>query len=99
MPVTVIGELEAGFRRGSRYRDNRLALEAFLGEAFVETLTVTRAVAERYGRVHAALRPAGTPIPISDVWIAATTVVWSGRLLTFDTDFDAVEDLDVLRLG
>ena len=98
VPVTVIGELEAGFLRGSRYRDNRVALDTFLEEAFVETLDVSRAVAERYGKLHAALRRAGTPIPVNDVWIAATAIVWGGRLLTFDTDFASVPDLELLSV-
>jgi predicted nucleic acid-binding protein len=40
-----------------------------------EIQPVTPGVARLYGRLFADLRRAGTPIPINDVWIAATTLV------------------------
>jgi hypothetical protein len=47
-------------------------------------------VARRYGRLFADLRRAGTPIPINDIWIAATTLDCGGHLLTFDGDFKVI---------
>ena len=41
MPVTVLGELEAGFELGRRARENRRALAEFLDEPFVGILDVT----------------------------------------------------------
>ena len=93
LPTTVIGELEAGFELGTRAAENRVALAEFLAEPFVATLDVTRSVARRYGETFASLRRAGTPIPTNDVWIAAATMECGGSLLTFDSDFDAVQGL------
>ena len=99
VPVTVLGELEAAFESGSRARENRRALEDFLEEPFVDLLPITAAVARQYGRVFAALRRAGTPIPVNDIWIAASVVDCGGTLLTFDRDYDRIEGLDHVTLN
>jgi tRNA(fMet)-specific endonuclease VapC len=93
VPVTVLGELDAGFRLGSRYRDNQRALEEFLREPYVKILDVTADVAIRYGELFAALRRAGTPIPVNDIWIAAVTLGSGAHLITFDDDFAKVTGL------
>ena len=94
VPMIVLGELEAAFELGTRHRENRLMLEEFLDEPFVSVLPLTRSATRRYGRVFAALREAGTPIPINDVWIAATTIDSGAHLLTFDSDYEKVGSLD-----
>jgi predicted nucleic acid-binding protein len=48
--------------------------------------------------VFAALRRAGTPIPVNDIWIAATTIDQGACLLTFDSDFERVAHLDCILL-
>lgn len=98
IPVTVLGELEAAFEWGSRARENRRALESYLEEPFVAVLPATHAVARQYGRVFTALRRAGTPLPINDVWIAAATLDCGGTLLTFDRAFVRVPGLDHIML-
>jgi tRNA(fMet)-specific endonuclease VapC len=90
----VLGELEAGFQLGRRERENRALLAEFLAEPFVSTLPVTPSVARHYGRLSADLRRAGTPIPINDIWIAATTLDCGGHLLTFDDHFDKTPSVD-----
>ena len=99
VPVTVLGELEAAFEWGSRAGENRRALEDFLEEPFVDLLPVTAAVARQYGRVFAGLRRAGTPIPVNDIWIAASAIDCGGTLLTFDRDFDRIAGLDHVTLS
>ena len=94
LSTIVLGELEAAFSLGRRERENRTMLAEFLAEGFVSILPVTPDVARRYGRLFADLRRAGTPIPINDVWIAATTLDCGGHLLTFDGHFGRVGSLD-----
>jgi tRNA(fMet)-specific endonuclease VapC len=94
LPTIVLGELEAVFRRGRRTSDNRAKLEEFLREDFIGVLPVTADVARRYGELFAELRDAGTPIPINDIWIAATTIDAGAELVTFDTDFQQIARLD-----
>jgi predicted nucleic acid-binding protein len=98
IPVTVLGELEAAFEWGTRARENRRALESYLEESFVDVLPATHSVARQYGRVFTALRRAGTPLPVNDIWIAAATLDCGGTLLTFDRDFGRVPGLDHITL-
>ncbi|HEX4961778.1 MAG TPA: type II toxin-antitoxin system VapC family toxin [Thermoanaerobaculia bacterium] len=94
LPTIVLGELEAAFALGRRERENRTLLSEFLAEPFVSVLPVTPMVAHHYGRLFAELRRAGTPIPINDLWIAATTLDCGGHLLSFDGDFEYIASLD-----
>ena len=98
LPVTVLGELEAGFALGRRALENRTTLARFLGEPFVVTLVTTPDVAHRYGQIFAKLRQAGTPIPTNDIWIAAATIDAGAQLLTFDSHFQQVPGLDCTLL-
>lgn len=93
LPVTVVGELHAGFALGTRRRQNEESLAGLLREPFVEVLDVDSEVARQYGEIFAQLRRAGTPIPTNDIWIAATTLRAGGHLLTFDRDFEQVRGL------
>lgn len=93
LPTIVLGELEAGFALGRRELANRTLLAEFLAEPFVAVLPVTPTVARHYGRLFASLRRVGTPIPINDIWIAATTLDCGGHLLTFDGDFSNVSHI------
>lgn len=93
VPVTVIGELEAGFRVGSRYRENRRALDEFLREPYIQVMHVTADVARLYGQIFASLKRAGTPIPVNDIWIAAATLGSGAHLVTFDEDFARIDGL------
>lgn len=93
LSVVVLAELEAGFRLGTRARENRESLEELLAEPFVEVQDVTRVVARNYARIFERLRRGGTPIPINDVWIAAVTLSCDGTLLTFDGHFDVIPGL------
>ncbi len=93
VPATVLGELEAGFRVGSRYRENRRALEEFLHEPYTQVLDVTADVAKIYGEVFASLKRAGTPLPVNVIWIAAATLGCGGHLVTFDEDFARIDVL------
>jgi tRNA(fMet)-specific endonuclease VapC len=94
MPATVLGELYGAFEIGSRVRENHVALAEFLREPFVTVHPTSPSVARQYGRIYAALRRAGTPIPVNDMWIAAAAVDSGGCLITFDEDFARVKGLD-----
>jgi tRNA(fMet)-specific endonuclease VapC len=93
LPATVLGELEAGFRLGRRQRENRRSLAQFLDEPFVNVVDVTAAVAARYGAIFEQLRRDGTPIPVNDIWIGASTLSVGAHLVTFDTDFARIVGL------
>ena len=98
LPAIVLGELHGAFEFGARARANRLTLAEFLTEPFVSVAPVSADVARRYGKVYAALRRAGRPIPVNDMWIAATAMASGACLVTFDRDFTHVAGLDYLLL-
>lgn len=96
--MVVVGELLFGFRNGSRYERNLAALEEFLSQPWIELSQVTRTTADRFGRIAATLRKAGTPIPTNDIWIAAHTLETGAELITFDRHFESVRGLPVTIL-
>jgi predicted nucleic acid-binding protein len=98
IPTIVLGELHGAFEMGLRARENRVALADLLREPFVRVVTVSADVARQYGRVYAALRRAGTPIPVNDMWIAAAAIDQGACLVTFDADFERIASLDRILL-
>jgi predicted nucleic acid-binding protein len=87
VPVIVIGELCAGFAKGSRFQKNLEELDEFLASPIVETLPVDRQTAETFGEMIDALRRKRRPVPSNDVWIAATCARTGATLLTWDAHF------------
>jgi tRNA(fMet)-specific endonuclease VapC len=93
MSVFVLGELVAGFRAGSKEKQNRQILDRFLAKPGVTILDATRETAEYFGLIKAALKKSGQPIPLNDVWIAAHALETGAALVTYDTHFAAVPGL------
>jgi tRNA(fMet)-specific endonuclease VapC len=96
--MVVVGELLFGFRNGSRYDKNLALLDEFLSQPWVELQLVTRTTADRFGRIAAALRKAGTPVPTNDIWIAAHAFETGAELITFDHYFDRIRGLPLTTL-
>lgn len=91
--VFVLGELLAGFKSGTNEAVNKKVLSAFLEKASVVFLPATEETADCYGRIWAALRKAGRPIPTNDVWIAAQAIETGSVLVTFDAHFAEIPGL------
>ena len=96
VPATVLGELHAGFERGSWRQANRAQLEVFLRQPGVDSLSIDNDIAERYGLIVSQLSRAGTPIPTNDIWIAAAAMERGARLISYDAHFAAVPGLLVI---
>jgi tRNA(fMet)-specific endonuclease VapC len=86
----VLGELRAGFLKGTRLTDNLVELDRFLASPRVEVIAVDEETAERYSVILDSLRRAGVPIPTNDIWIAAGAMQCGSLLLTTDPHFRAV---------
>ena len=97
--MVVLGELLFGFRNGNRYEQNLAQLDEFLNQPWVALQAVTRITADRFGRIAAALRKAGTPIPTNDIWIAAHGFETGAEVITFDRHFSAIMGLPVTVLA
>ena len=93
MSIIVLGELYAGFRAGSKERQNRDRLASFLDKPSIKILSATQDTAEIFGVVKDGLRRAGTPIPINDVWIAAQALEAGAQLVTYNAHFSKVKGL------
>jgi tRNA(fMet)-specific endonuclease VapC len=98
VPVIVIGELCAGFAKGSRLQKNLEELDEFLALPIVETLPVDRQTAEMFGEMVDALRRKRRPVPSNDVWIAATCARAAATLLTWDAHFRSIPRVGTMVL-
>ena len=95
MSVFVLGELLYGFRGGNRYVQNRRELSAFLDKPSVFVANATDETSEQFAVTKEALRQAGTPLPMNDVWIAAHCLQLGATIVTLDGHFDNVQGLRV----
>lgn len=91
----VLGELLAGFAAGEREAACREELARFLASRRVTVVSVDEGTADAYARVFALLRRKGRPIPVNDLWIAASALQHGLHLVTFDQRFAAIEGLAV----
>ena len=74
IPAPVIGELRVGFRAGNREEENLKEFQAFLLSPRVRIHPIGEETAIFYAEVHGALKKAGKPIPINDLWIASSAL-------------------------
>lgn len=90
LPFVVIGELRAGFRFGSREKENERLLRRFLGSSRVSILFADETTTQAYADLFVELRRAGTPIPTNDLWIASLVLQHDLTLFTRDKHFEQV---------
>ncbi len=93
MSIFVLGELHAGFAGGSKKMENVELLSRFLKKPTVKIANATSEPAEVFGFIKNALKKAGSPLPINDVWIAAHAMETGSVLVTFDAHFQKVDGL------
>jgi predicted nucleic acid-binding protein len=92
IPVIALGEFRYGIA-GSRHRRT---YEAWLDSHLrhFDVLAITEDTAIAYAALRVALKRAGRPIPANDAWIAALALQHQLPVLSRDTHFDAVPNLD-----
>ena len=93
VPLIALGELEYGVNLATPPERQREAVRTFM-ESVTLLLPTARTAAE-YGRIKAALKAAGTPLPENDVWIAAFALEHGLPLATRDAHFAQVAGLTV----
>ena len=94
VPLVALGELEYGANLATPPERQREAVRVFMEGASL--LLPTASTAAEYGRVKAALKAAGTPLPENDVWIAAVACEHGLPLATRDGHFARVPGLEIL---
>ena len=93
MSIFVLGELYAGFKGGEKELENKNLLEKFLRKPTINILNASIETAEVFGEMKNALKVAGTPLPINDVWIAAHSLENGAVLVTYDRHFKKIAGL------
>ena len=93
IPLTVLGEIKAGFLGGSKPNQNETLLRNLLSKSTVGVLLMSQETAERYARLFVQLKRARTPIPDNDLWIAALALEHDLLLITRDKHFKQIPQL------
>lgn len=96
VPSIVLGELSYGFMKGSRRDFNEKKLLQIIDRLKMEIISVDQHVARKYGIIYNSLVKKGRKIPINDVWIAACCMEAGGTLLTRDTHFALIDQIETI---
>jgi tRNA(fMet)-specific endonuclease VapC len=96
MPFIVLAELRAGFKVGSRAKQNERVLVRFLSSPRVRLLLPDEQTTHHYAALFAQLREQATPIPTNDIWIAALVLQHDLALLARDRHFKNLPQLALL---
>ncbi len=93
MSIFVLGELNAGIRGGNKAQANKKILQEFLEKPTVRVLDATAETADVFGMVKDALKKAGTPLPVNDIWIGAHALETGAIVITYDRHFTKIQGL------
>jgi tRNA(fMet)-specific endonuclease VapC len=91
IPIIVLGELYYGAAYSTQVQKNTAAVRKLSGR--YKVLLIDEAFTIEYGKVKAALRAKGSPIPENDIWIAAIALRNNLALVTRDKHFNEVGGL------
>lgn len=93
--AVVLGELHAGFKSGTKQLENEELLSRVLARHRVVVHPIGASTSSLYGAIWSGLRRTGHPIPSNDIWIAAQCLEYEFTLLTRDSHFRYVDNLDL----
>jgi len=93
VPSVAIGELYFGAHKSERAKGNLARIDEFSASAAV--LSCDTGTARRYGEIKNSLRLKGHPLPENDIWIAANAIQHGLKLVTRDTHFKDIVDLEI----
>lgn len=89
----ILGELIAGFAKGSHEQQNLSSMDHFLSSPRCMVVPIIQATSFRYGKILNVLQKAGTPIPTNDIWIAASAMEHGLIVVTTDTHFSRIPQI------
>lgn len=92
LPSTTIGELYYGAWKSSRSDENLARIDELVRMNVV--LPCDSETARRYGELKHLLHTKGRPLPENDIWIAAIARQHDLTLVTRDTHFAQIDDLN-----
>ena len=96
--AVTLGELRLGVLQARDPVAASRRLSAYQLAQRFEALTVDEAVSEAWALLVSRLRAAGRKVPVNDSWIAATAIAHGVPVVTQDSDYDAMPDVQVIRI-
>lgn len=96
--VITLGELRLGVLQARNPDDASRRLSTYQLAQRFEALAVDEAVSEAWALLVSRLRAAGRTVPINDSWIAATAIAHRVPIVTQDCDYDAMPDVQVIKI-
>jgi len=96
--VVTLGELRLGvLQAGDPAVVSRRLSTYQLAQRF-EAIAVDEPVSDAWALLVSRLREAGRKVPINDSWIAATAIAHGVPIVTQDSDYDAMPDVEVIKI-
>jgi predicted nucleic acid-binding protein len=96
--AVTLGELRLGVLQARDPEAASRRLSAYQLAQRFEPLAVDEAVSEAWALLVSRLRAAGRKVPVNDSWIAATAIAHGVPIVTQDADYDAMPDVQVIRI-
>ncbi len=89
----ILGELLAGFRKGTLQSKNEKELQTFLGSPRVRIMNLDPETAGCYVEILTSLWRRGTPVPTNDLWIASSAMQYGLTVITTDSHFGQIAQI------
>jgi predicted nucleic acid-binding protein len=96
--VVTLGELRLGVLQAQGPEASSRRLSSYQLAQRFEAIAIDEAVANAWALLVSQLRALGRKAPINDSWIAATAIVHQVPVVTQDSDYDAMPDVEVIRI-
>jgi predicted nucleic acid-binding protein len=93
-----LGELRLGVLQARDAETVSRRLSTYQLAQRFEPLAIDEAVSEDWALLVSRLRAAGRKVPVNDSWIAATAIAHRVPIVTQDSDYDAMPDVEVIKL-
>jgi predicted nucleic acid-binding protein len=96
--AVTLGELRLGVLQAQSPEAASRRLSTYQLAQRFEALAVDEAVSDAWALLISRLRAAGRKAPLNDSWIAATAIAHGVPIVTQDSDYDALPDVEVIRI-
>ncbi|HEX9065874.1 MAG TPA: type II toxin-antitoxin system VapC family toxin [Streptosporangiaceae bacterium] len=96
--VVTLGELRLGVLQASGPAAASRRLSTYQLAQRFEAIAVDEDVSDAWALLVSRLRESGRKVPINDSWIAATAVAHGVPIVTRDSDYDAMPDVEVIKI-
>jgi predicted nucleic acid-binding protein len=93
-----LGELRLGVLQARDPETSSRRLSTYQLAQRFEALPVDESVSDAWALLVSRLRAAGRKVPINDSWIAATAIAHSIPIVTQHADYDAMPDVQVIKI-